>query len=349
MATVGSSSALSARTTIKGWSARRAALLLLLLAALAMHGESAYVVSTLAGSTTNGFIDGTGTAARFSGALGAAIDPVSGLLVVSDYSNNALRTVTLPGGVVVTLAGQQASGCADATGAAAQFSGPSGLVADGAGNVVVTDALSAFLRNVSVPSGVVATWSNPSSCSSGSNMGTQLGSSGTAAIATSLFNMPLAMAMDAAGALYFSDLGTSCCPSGTPALLKVVNGIMSTVAYNLVGRAAGIAVDPASGTVYVSLSNRNQIVAIAPSGAGYGAPTVLAGSTSFSSGNTDGTGSNARFNSPLGLAMDSNGNLYVGASAVRFVISARVHALKADAHRAPTASQRTTRTTPFDR
>ena len=42
-----------------------------------------------------------------------------------------------------------------------------------------------------------------------------------------------------------------------------------------------------------------------------GAVTTLAGSTGGSAGSVDGTGSNARFYSPGGLAVDSIGSIYV--------------------------------------
>ena len=66
----------------------------------------------------------------------------------------------------------------------------------------------------------------------------------------------------------------------------------------------GVAVD-AQGTVYVADSFNNKIRKISPSGE----VTTLAGSTTF--GFADGTGANAQFKEPNGIAVDAQGNVYV--------------------------------------
>ena len=65
----------------------------------------------------------------------------------------------------------------------------------------------------------------------------------------------------------------------------------------------GIVMD-AAGNLYVSDSGNNRIRKVAPTGE----VSTFAGSTR---GNADGVGSAAQFNSPLGIAMDAMGNLYV--------------------------------------
>lgn len=63
------------------------------------------VVSTLAGSDTSGFADGTGAAAKFNTPLRITFDNTKQNLYVSDLRNTAIRKVTLAG-VVSTVAGQ---------------------------------------------------------------------------------------------------------------------------------------------------------------------------------------------------------------------------------------------------
>ncbi len=51
-----------------------------------------WTVNTFAGSST-GFADGVGSAARFNGPIGIAIDS-TGNLYVTDYSNHLIRKIT---------------------------------------------------------------------------------------------------------------------------------------------------------------------------------------------------------------------------------------------------------------
>ncbi|WP_428331533.1 gliding motility-associated C-terminal domain-containing protein [Mucilaginibacter sp.] len=61
------------------------------------------IVSTLAGSATNGYADGQGSSAKFNSLAGIGID-LCGNIYVSDYENQRIRKVTL-GGMVSTVAG----------------------------------------------------------------------------------------------------------------------------------------------------------------------------------------------------------------------------------------------------
>jgi hypothetical protein len=95
------------------------------------------VVTTLAGSGSPAFADGTGAAASFNYPTGVAVLS-NGNLVVADKNNNRIRLVTYPGGVVTTIAGN-ARAFADGTGAAASFYFPQGVAVLSDGNIVVAD------------------------------------------------------------------------------------------------------------------------------------------------------------------------------------------------------------------
>jgi hypothetical protein len=84
------------------------------------------VVTTLAGSGSNAFADGTGSAASFHTLSGLTVIPSTGVAIVCDSANNRLRIVT-PAGVVTTLAGSNTASFADGTGSAARFNSPQGV------------------------------------------------------------------------------------------------------------------------------------------------------------------------------------------------------------------------------
>ncbi|HEY0633841.1 MAG TPA: NHL repeat-containing protein [Gammaproteobacteria bacterium] len=124
--------------------------------------SSTGVVTTLAGTVgVNGYVDGTGTAAQFAFPKGVALD-ADGNLYVADTVK--IRKIT-PAGVVTTLAGVNTLDYLDATGAAARFVSPQGIAVDGTGNVYVTEHVSSLhpamgVRMIS-PAGVVSTLAGP--------------------------------------------------------------------------------------------------------------------------------------------------------------------------------------------
>ena len=103
-------------------------------------------VTTLAGTAGRpSGTDGTGAGAGFNGPTGVTLDG-AGNLYVADSSNNTIRKVVVATGDVTTLAGMAGlSGSTDATGSAARFNNPSGVVLDAAGNLN-GDYGSAYIR-----------------------------------------------------------------------------------------------------------------------------------------------------------------------------------------------------------
>jgi hypothetical protein len=88
-------------------------------------------VSTFAGSTTAGWVDGPQASALFSCPHALAIDSV-GNIYVSDLNNHAIRRLSA-GGNVTTIAANGTQGYADGVGSAAEIYGAEGLIvsADG--------------------------------------------------------------------------------------------------------------------------------------------------------------------------------------------------------------------------
>jgi D-alanyl-D-alanine dipeptidase len=258
------------------------------------------VVTTLAGTASvYGSADGTGAAARFETLRGVATD-AGGNVYVADSSNHTIRKIT-PAGVVTTLAGTAGvTGSADGTGAAARFNNPNGVATDVSGNMYVADNSNETIRKIT-PAGVVTTLA-----------GKSFGADGTGAEAS--FHVPRGVATDAGGNVYVADQYNNTIRKITP--VGVVTTLAGTAgriggsadgngAAAMFNRPYGIATD-AGGNVYVADQGNHAIRKITPAGV----VTTLAG-TAGSSGSADGTGAAARFNSPVGVATDVNGNVYV--------------------------------------
>jgi IPT/TIG domain/NHL repeat/GYF domain 2 len=297
------------------------------------------VVTTLAGTAGSvGSADGTGSAARFDDPSGVAVDG-SGNVYVADTWNHTVRKIT-PAGVVTTLAGTAYSyGSADGTGSAARFCFPRGVAVDGSGNVYVADTNNGTIRKIT-PAGVVTTLAG-TALSGGSADGT-----GSAA----RFYSPSGVAVDSSGNVYVADAGNSTIRKITPAgVVTTLAGTAGSVgSADGTGSAArfyspsGVAVD-GSGNVYVA--DTNTIRKITPTGV----VTTLAG-TAGTSGSTDGTGSAARFSSPVGVAVDGSGNVYVADTsnnAIRKGVPAIPDVATIDAASGPFGVTRQLGTSPF--
>lgn len=118
------------------------------------------LVTTLAGSGTAGFSDGTGTAASFNYPTRIAVDG-SGNLYVTDNGNRRIRKIN-PAGVVTTFAGNgctqiingSATGCfAEGAALAASFNNPQGLTVNDSGIVYVADSYNNRIRKITPGAG----------------------------------------------------------------------------------------------------------------------------------------------------------------------------------------------------
>ena len=252
------------------------------------------VVTTLAGSGSQAFADGTGAAASFNNPYGVAVIPSSGVVVVADTYNCRIRLVT-PLGVVTTLAGSGSTAFADGTGAAASFWTPTGVaVIPSSSVIVVADTANNRIRLVT-PLGVVTTLAGS---------GSQAFADGTGAAAS--FHYPYGVAViPSSGMLVVVDqsnhrirlvtsLGivTTLAGSGSPTF---ADGMGTGASFH---SPQGIAVIPSSGVVIVSDTDNNRIRLVTP----LGVVTTLAGSGASCSF-LDGTGAAASFCIPRGVAV----------------------------------------------
>jgi sugar lactone lactonase YvrE len=257
-------------------------------------------VLTLAGSTTAGSANGTGSAAQFDAPHGLAVDS-SGNVFVADLSNHSIRKIT-PAGVVTTFAGQSGSvGSADGTGDAARFYNPMGVTIDQADNVYVADFNNHTIRKIT-PSAVVTTIAGLAG-SPGSTDGSGV---------NARFNAPSGIVVDGTGNIYVSDGGNRTIRKITPSRdVTTLAGLAGNGgSADGIGSAArfvgpnGLTVDTAGNVYVVDFGTVRKITAT-------GSVTTLAGSPGVA-GYADGTGTTVQFNQAFGIARDANGYLYVG-------------------------------------
>lgn len=254
------------------------------------------VVSTLAGTPGGiGSLDGTVATATFTQPAGIAVD-AAGKVYVGEESGNAIRTIT-PAGVVSTIAGAIArTGLVDATGASARFhfGGDFRTIAsttvDHAGNVYVTDYVNGALRKIT-PAGAV-TQICLSSLAHEDGTGIVIDPAGNLVVSghrSILLLSPTCVEKLLAGE---EDQGSRDGPGS----------------FALFGDIAGLAIDTA-GNVYVGDQFNNNIRKLTPAGD----VTTLAG-TARVTGHADGFGPAASFSSPMGVAVDEGGNVFVADS-----------------------------------
>jgi len=105
-------------------------------------------VSTLAGSGTRGYSNGTGAAAGFNNPWGLAAD-YAGNVYVADYANNMIRKIT-QAGKVSTVAGTRTAGAADGPAALSGFNNPIAVAADRFENLYVADFLNNKIRKITL-------------------------------------------------------------------------------------------------------------------------------------------------------------------------------------------------------
>lgn len=253
-----------------------------------------YAFSTAAGlAGFPGTNSGPGSFARFYNPAGVAAD-VNGNLYVADTFNGAIRKMTpaKTNWTVTTLA----SG----------LNYPYGVAVDVSNNVYVADTLSGAIRKI-----------------------TPVGTNWTVTTLASGFNYPNSVAVDANGNVYVADSYNSIIRKVTPSggITTLAGQLGSPGTNDATGTAArfnlpmGVAVDNA-GNVYVADTYNETIRKVTTNGV----VSTLAGMPGVSGG-VDGTNGVARFVYPTGVAVDTNGNVYVadtGNDTIRRVTAAGV-------------------------
>ncbi len=259
-------------------------------------------VTTLAGSGTAGWTDGTGTSAAFWQPLYVALDGL-GNLYVTDWGSHRIRKVVLATQAVTTVAGTGSAGSANGVGVASAFNRPYGIECDSNGNAYVADSENHRIRKIVLSSATVTTLAGSGAPSAANGVGAAAG-----------FNRPVNVVVDSSGMLLFvadyysrmirqvviaTQTVTTLAGSGTSGS---VNGIGIAAQFTSL---EGLAIDASGKLLFVgeSLSNLIRQIVIATQNV-----TTIVGS-GFAAW-ADGFGTNAAINKAYGLATDAFGNLY---------------------------------------
>ena len=247
-------------------------------------------VTTLAGTGTPGYADGAAASASFYLPSGIAIDG-SDNLYVSDYFNHRIRKIDASTLQVTTLAGSGNGAFANGNGTAASFSYPFGIAVDASQQVYVGDESNHRVRQISSTGNVTTL--------AGSGNGTFANGTGSAAS----FYFPQGVAVDGSGTVYVADYGNQ--------LIRKItsSGAVTTLVANTTAQPiyapSGIALDN-NGNLYMTGASSNRVLKIVIA---TGQVIPLAGR--LSNGFADGTGTDAAFNYPYGVAVDASGNLFI--------------------------------------
>ena len=268
-------------------------------------------ISTIAGGSLAGWTgDGAAaTLAELSDPEGIWVDS-SGNIFIGDLENDVVREIS--NGTINTVAGSNTGQFfgdgGPATSAALYY--PLGVVTDSAGDLFIADSFNHRIRIVT-PDGNINTYAGFSPTG---------GYSGDGGPATSAnLNRPFGICLDAAGNLYIADNENHRIRKVTP------GGTISTVAGIGTGGATGdggpatkaqlnrpydVKVDSA-GDLYIADYGNSRIRMVTPDGIIH---TIAGGSGPGYTG--DGGGAvGAQINQPTGIALASNGTIYIADSA----------------------------------
>jgi DNA-binding beta-propeller fold protein YncE len=277
-------------------------------------------VSTVAGSGKvgdlgGGYVDGPALQAEFRRPAALAMD-AAGNLYIADEKNHRIRMLS-PAGMVSTVAGSGPTGAAqggyaDGPANVARFADPIGLCVAADGSLYVADSDNQRIRRIA-PDGSVSTWAG--SGDSVKLVGGYL--DGPRDVAQ--FNRPYDVAVDEQGNLFVADYFNN--------LIRRIgsDGRVSTLAGNgLPGQRDGPSgatqlaypnrLILRSGTLYFTeghsrdmweMESGNHIRKLTPQGQ----VSTVAGSGA--AGYADGASALAQFDTPMGIDVDAQGNIYV--------------------------------------
>jgi NHL repeat len=265
-----------------------------------------FALSIYAGTpgSAGGITPGPATASRLSLVQGDALD-AAGNLYVADPFNSIVERITANGQISV-FAGTQGTNGTPTPGPATgtYLNQPSGVAADSAGNVYISDGGDHEVDKVDA-AGNISVFAGTGSSG--------LPQAGPAA--NSHLNTPQGVATDAAGDVYIADtlnrVVEKVTPSGELSIIAGVPGSSGAptpgpATSSKLGEPDAVTVD-AAGNVDIADSAAHVIEKVTPSGQ----LSILAGQAGTSAAPTPGPATASHLEAPYGVAVDSAGDVYV--------------------------------------
>lgn len=252
------------------------------------------VVTTIAGTGTSGYYNATGTAATFNQPYHLVINSSKTALYLAEYGNHVIRQITLPGYVVTTYAGPigssatpgnttpPAQGIIDsATPGSVRFTYPVSIAIDASNNLYVGDYANNRIRFISTSPFYTLTLAGDGGASYVEGVG-----------ANSQVATPHALSIGPNGSLWIMGYNGGC----------IMNYNRNTGYLSIYYRPAQTLPTP------INIQNTAISTIVAPAittGTLYGSGFTVTNSNAANPGG-------ATYQSPNGVLMDSQNNLYVG-------------------------------------
>lgn len=252
-------------------------------------------IATIAGSA-EGYADGPASLALFNTPSAIAADKDANI-IIADTSNNRIRRLSSDRKLVSTIAGSGAAGHRDGAALEAQFDGPIGVAVDKDNNIIVADSYNDRVRKISADGAVTTI----------AGAGAPGYADGPALEA--MFDTPCGVAVDRDGNIFVADTGNGAIRRITPqgevtTVIKDEQVVSDAQAARVRLRQPIAMAITHDGFLFVSDEETGQVLRFTPELE----VSVFAGSRT---GFQNGSGLEARFNGPAGIAIDRDGNLFV--------------------------------------
>jgi sugar lactone lactonase YvrE len=305
------------------------------------------IITTVAGNGSFGYSGDGGPAisAQLKSPGGVAVD-TRGNVYIADLQNYRIRKVSTTG-IITTVAGDGSFGpYGDRRPATSVHISCEGLAVDGSGNLYIVDSIASYksVRKVSAEGVITTTAGTPL-------LGLGDGQAAGGRATTAQLDGPIAVAVDGAGNVYIADgshirkvsaggslttvAGGPCCDSGdggpatratlsTPVDVAVGEGGNVYISDGHIRKVSATGIITAFGgndakfslngrlavfgeNGYVSDTQTHRILKVSSTGA----VSTVAGNGSAGYSGDGGPATSAQLNGPMGVAVDSSGNIYI--------------------------------------